>query len=323
MSRPGPRQAAWALLVLTTDAFRRLLRQGLVVRSLVFPGAIATFTLFATVLVFTSMQVPGRVALTSAMASEALVARVQAAGFDVDVVDDPAAWVAADRAALGTDGATLWIGAGAAPPLPLEAIIREELDTVWRPHLTTGARKARIQDKNAARPLAVLIGALFSMYGVVFSAGGVARDRSEGTLDAELAMAVPHVVHGMARWLSSTLILTLFYGFSVFLLNAAFGVDGPGAYTLHGGAACGIAAAIGLVVVGRSGLDKGFAGIMAAGLFSWMSLVGLGMTFASVGRYLPGVSLYIEDASPGLPVLFATLAGLAASVVFSRRTAVQ
>lgn len=310
-----------AFVLLSLDGMRRLLREGIVLRSLVFPVVLTILAVVGTVAVVLWIQAPRSLALSPEAAHPELVAAVEADGDRVVVVADPGQAVRDDEAAIGTDGTTLWIGNGGHPPLRLEAKVREHLGTVWRPYRPEAQRKASVQNDDAPRRLAVFIGALFALYGVVFGAGGVARDRDQGTLDAELAMPVPHVVVGFARWTSGTLVLSAFFAMSVGLVHAIMGVGDPTPLILHGGAACGASTAIGLLVIGRAGLDRGFAGPMSAGLVAVFGLAGAGLARGPM-QWVPIASLLARDASAWPPVLGAIALGVVAALAFARRTAV-
>ena len=80
---------------------------------------------------------------------------------------------------------------------------------------------------------------LFVLYGLVFGLGGVARDRDDGTLEMELSLPIPRWVGGMARWIASTLVLSVFYTVSVWMLAALLPVPGMGAVIRNGIAAAG------------------------------------------------------------------------------------
>jgi hypothetical protein len=134
---------------------------------------------------------------------------------------------------------------------------------------------------------------------------------------------VPHVVHGLSRWAAGTLVLAGFYALSVWALHALMGVGDVTGLVLHGVAAAGGATAIGLLVIGRSGLDKGFAGPMSAGLVIVFALLSTGIAQGRGGAILPIASMLVRDASPWPPLLASLLSGVVAAVVFARRTAVS
>ncbi|MCB9663026.1 MAG: hypothetical protein H6732_02860 [Alphaproteobacteria bacterium] len=312
-----------ALVLLTLDGIRRLLREGIVLRSLTFPVVLALFAVGGTVIAVLLLQPPPRLAIPPALDASPLAADVRADDWEVLVTDTPEEAVVDGTAALATDGTTLWIGAGGHPPLRLEAIVRTHLQTRWRPVQPPKRRAAEIQESEAPRQLAVFIGALFALYGVVFGAGSVARDRDEGTLDAELSTAVPHVVHGLARWLAGSLVLGGFYGLSVALVDAIMGVQDALQLALAGLASCAASTAVGLGVIGRAGLDRGFAGPMSAGLVAVFSVLSAGLADRAAGAYLPIASLVVRDASWPIPLGVACAMGIVASLAFARRTAVS
>jgi hypothetical protein len=309
-----------ALLLLTADHVRRLLREGIVLRSLVFPVTLVLVAVMGTVAFVVQVKPPQVAALSPDVATPELVQGIEGDGFAVRVTPDPGAAVRDGTAVIGTDGATLWIGQHQPPP-PLEERLRERLGASWRPHHPQQLRAAAIQGSDAPRQLAVFVCALFSLYGVVFGAGGIARDRDQGTLDAELSVALPHVVHGLARWLAGSVVLAGFYAVSVWALHAVMGVGDVNGIVLHGAAAAGAATAIGLLVIGRSGLDRGFAGPMSGGLVLVFGLLSAGLA-GGVARVLPIASVLAHDASPWPPLALAATTGLLAAVVFARRTAV-
>ncbi|MCB9679845.1 MAG: hypothetical protein H6733_00110, partial [Alphaproteobacteria bacterium] len=239
-----------AYVVLTADLVRRFLREGIVLRSLVFPVTLAVAALVGTVGVVLWLQPPLTLAVTADLATPELVAAVEADGWPVVVVDDPGQLVRDGDAALGSDGHAIWVGNGGQPPLSMESHLRKALGTSWRPDQPRAVRARAIRESDAPGRLAIFIGALFAMYGVVFGAGSVARDRDEGTLDAELSMPVPHVVHGFARWTAGTVVLGGFFSFSVYLLHAIMGIPEAPDLALKGTAAAAGATALGLIVVG-------------------------------------------------------------------------
>jgi hypothetical protein len=165
-----------------------------------------------------------------------------------------------------------------------------------------------------------LVAILFTLYGVVFGLGMVARDRDDGTLEAELALPLPHWVAGATRWLSATLVLSLFYAYSVILFDAIIGVADRGAMIRHGMAATGGATALGLVAVGKAGIKQGFSGPLAGGLTATMAVMGIGLAQPDIGSYLPLASLF-AGGSGWIPVGVSLGLGVLASWIFSVRSA--
>ena len=306
--------------MLTLDLTRRFLRERLILRSLVFPAALAILTIVITVGVVVWQRPPPAAAVTPEFASEAWLAEMKANKRIVFVTDDPRALVEDGTASLGTDGHTLWTGNGGQPYLPLEAPIRERLGTTWVPADTSEQRRKQIASNRPSANLMRFIAGLFAFYGVIFGAGSVARDTDEGTLDAELSTAIPTWVHGFARWAASTLVLSLFHALSALLFDSLLGVERLVPVIAHGTAAVGTATAIGLVVIGRAGMGRGFAGPMSLGLVLVVMILGLGMgDDTPVAPYLPIASVLAERDSL-VPLFVSLLTGFLAAHLFAWRT---
>lgn len=307
-----------ALFLLTATLGRRFLREGLVMRSLVWPAAITIGTLVATLGVVAATKDASIVAISPAVPAE-VAADLGAHGWTVRPADDPAALVRDGGAWAGTDGATIWATNGSIDLLELEAVLRAHRGAPWRPSARDALPQAA-ETEAFGRLLCQVLAVLFALYGVVFGLGSVARDRDDGTLEAELALPVPHWVPGMARWLAATAVLTLFFGLCVALFHAVMGVDAPWAMVRHGFAACGGAAAIGLMVVGAAGLEQGFSGPLAASLAIATGAIGFGLSLPTVGHVLPLASVFAGGSGWG-PAGAAIALGLFAAGVFSVRSA--
>ena len=141
-----------------------------------------------------------------------------------------------------------------------------------------------------------LVGLLFVLYGVVFGLGGVARDRDNGSLEAELALPVPRWVGGLARWIASSLVLGAFYAATVLLFSSMFPVRDCGAVVRHGVAAASVGVALGLSAVGSAGLKNGFSGPLAVAMTGATGLasVGAALTLA----WMPIASLLTNGSGP-------------------------
>jgi hypothetical protein len=315
-------RALRALGLLTVDLLRRLLREPIVLRSLVFPTVLCAVTIAATVLVTAVLWPPGRLAITAEAALPALVAEVEAGGWAVDVVDDPEPLVHAGDALVGTDGATIWTFRAGTESVRLDALVRKHLGAGWRMDVA-GSDRTRKRGARSAHSMMRVIGALFAFYGVVFGAGSVARDRDEGTFDAELALAVPMWVHPAARWLAGSTVLSLFFAFSVLLFEALLGSDSSGSLIVHGVASCFASTAIGLMVIGRAGLENGFVGPLSAGLVAAVSLIGFGAATSGPDRFLPIASLFAPNDSGFISLAVAGLFGAAAVAVFTARSTAE
>ena len=114
------------------------------------------------------------------------------------------------------------------------------------------------------------------MYGVVLGAGLVARDRDQGILEAEFSMPVPIWMHAASRWIASSLVLTIFLFFAIATFTAFLSMPDQGAIMRHGLAGTMASSALGLLVIGKGGLNQGFSGPVAAGLSTATFICGLG-----------------------------------------------
>lgn len=303
-----------AYLLLTASIFVRMLRESLVLRSMIWPGLVTSTTLAATLVVILTVRAGRSVALSHDIEPELRLA-LQEADFDLYEEEDPGASVRAGRYPLGTDGKTVFVY-GSPPSSPeLESIVRAHEGTWWRTVPTTlvEPKEADIQGDVACKILALL----FVLYGLVFGLGGVARDRDDGTLEAELSLPVPRITGGFARWTASSIIIASFYGVSVLLFNALLPISEYLSIIRHGAAASSAGVAIGIVAVGTAGIKQGFSGPFAAGM---TFATGLAIFGGSLGLdWLPIASLF-AGGSGWLSLANALLIGVIASWVYGLRT---
>lgn len=299
--------------MLTVSTTQRLLREGMILRSMIWPVAVVVGTLAATIVVMAFLRPPREVAVPPGCDPE-LVAIFEGSGFTVHTVADPRGAVEDERVSVATDGSHLWARGTSTLALEVEELVRIQVGSPWRPSsmelpsLTAGEEQGR--------RICRILGMLFVMYGAVFGLGSVARDRDNGTLEAELTLPVPRWVGGLARWTASVVLLSLFYALSVVMLAAVIGVRGPGTTILHGIAAIGGSVAIGLGVVGTAGLKQGFSGPFAAALTGVTGVAAVGLVGAD---WLPIASLFGEGDGY-TAVLISVGLGLLASAVYARRT---
>jgi hypothetical protein len=257
-----------ALLALTATHTTRFLRRGVVVRSMAFPAVLGIGTLLITLVVLAYLR-DNRVAMgPDAVELQQLVAD---AGFQVLVVDEPVAALDDGGAWAAWDGENLHI-----PPSPLalklEVVIREHLDTTWRPRPyinSPDVEDTRVFGFQLSRIFVVM----FILYGVVLGAAAVGRDRDDGSLDAERSTPIPPWMPGASRWMATTLILSGFLLASLFLLAAVWGGTGPD-YLVHSVAATGVASAIG---IGVAAVGRRLSRDLALGLTLVAGLTGLGL----------------------------------------------
>ncbi len=302
-----------ALFLLTVAAIQRLLREGMILRSMIWPAGVVVGTLAATIVVMALLKPSREIALPRDV-DPALRHRFDEAGFAIHDVVDPRAAVESDQVSVATDGRHLWARGTSTLALEAEEIVRFEAGSSWRPNPRD---LPDLEDgQTQGRRISRVLGMLFVMYGAVFGLGSVARDRDNGTLEAELVLPVPRWVGGMARWLASVFVLSMFYALTVTMLAAVVGVRQPAAMIGNGIAAVGGGVAIGLGVVGTAGLKQGFSGPFAAALTGVTGLAAFG--FVGV-EWLPIASLF-SDGDGTLALLTSAAFGIAASAIYARRT---
>ncbi|MBN2799002.1 MAG: ABC transporter permease subunit [Deltaproteobacteria bacterium] len=281
---------AWrALAALVLSLWLRLAREGLVVRAILFPLLLSAATLTATLGVVVMVAPLQTVAMTPA-AWEELRDDLPAHIFMPYLAEDPKEEVWTRRAWGGTDGHILWLRYGGQRANYLEGVIRRHRDAPWRQaevFSVSSTETVSVQGGQIAR----IMGALFTLYGVVFGVGMVARDREDGSLAAEFSLPIPRWVPGLARWIAGSSVLAAFFAYSVLLWSALFGVDEVGAIQRSGVAASLASVAVGLLVLGDARMGRGFSGALSKGLMVGAGLLGVGMAWPAVGVWLPIASL--------------------------------
>jgi len=287
-SPPRRRSTPHALALLTWAMIRRLAREGLVLRSLVFPTVLVVGTLLATIGIAAWVRWEPTVALAPEIADIAPALREH--GLRPVVVDDPEAAVKDQTAWAGVwDRKVLLTGSGP-KALMLESIVRQRAGAAWRPDVDVPKPPIGVALAMGHR-VVVLLAALFSLYGVVFGIGMVARDRDAGTLEIDLSLPVPRWVHGATRLITGTLALSLFLSLGIFMVEAVIGVSNGWALVRHGVATAAGATSIGLLSVGRGGLENGFTGPLTLGMTLATGLLGLGFGQAPFAAWVPLASI--------------------------------
>jgi ABC-2 family transporter protein len=302
-----------SLVLLTGMSIRRLLREGLVLRSMIWPGLVTCGTLAVTLIIFSAVR-PARVVAVPLDADPAVVSALTSADFLVRPVRDVAASVAGCRPNLGTDGHHLHVCGTPPSALELEALLRTRLGAPWKP---VAMRPPDPKTENLHGDLACrILALLFVLYGLVFGLGGVARDRDDGSLEAELSLPIPRFVGGLARWLASSAILAVFFSASVLGFSSLIAMEGTWDVVRHGIAASAVGVALGLSVVGTAGLKNGFSGPFAAAM-SWAT--GLAVVGWSLDLWwLPIGSLFTADS--GWTALgVALILGLGSGALYGHR----
>lgn len=306
-----------ALLLLTASLVQRLMRERLVLRSMIWPTALTLITLVLTLLLMSFRTSAPRFVVDPSV-PPSLVEAMEARNWEI-FEGDPYSVMLEGRALAGTDGRTIWTRGAGPLTLELESLLREHHGAPWRP--AAPARRPPSDGRSSgADLLCKILAVLFSLYGAVFGLGAVARDRDDGSLDSELSLPVPHWVPGMARWAAATVVTTTFYGLAVAAFHAIMGVSSPWSFFRHGFAAAGGSAAIGLMVVGGAGLKRGFSGPMSASLALVTGCMGLWWIAPELGRVLPIASV-LAGGSGWAPSGAALALGLLSAAVFSVRSA--
>jgi ABC-type Na+ efflux pump permease subunit len=299
----------------TVDLVRRLMREKHVVRSLLWPIALVPITLMFTVFGFVWLEGDWPVGV-QAGADPSVATALRDAGFTPVEVADARSAVLNGTTRTATDGQTVWAASMRGRALQIERALRVRAGADW---MVARARPPVADQSQGSRVMGV-IGVLFVLFGVVFGAGMVARDRDDGTLEAELALGVRRWVHGAARWVAGSVVLLAHYALAVLVLHAILGVEGAWQVARHGIAACAGSVAVGLLVVGRAGLKAGFSGPLASGLALASGLVAVGLVAPAVGGWLPIASM-LAGGDGFAPLVGALALGAAAIAVFTRRSA--
>lgn len=250
-----------AVTYLVAGLLRRMAREGLVVRSLAWPPAIVLLTLVGTMGVLATFNAPAPVAIP-VDADSALEHAIRAAGYEVTRTEAPADEVASGRLRVATDGATIWSSLGSRESLEVEGALRTLAGARWLPESPPRLPSAA-QVGQSGRSICRVLTLLYVLYAVVFTLGGVLRDRANGTLEAELALPMPRWASGVARWFAATWVAGLFCALSVVLVSATVGIDNLGATIRHGIAGCNAAAGIGLVTAASARSKRGFSASFA------------------------------------------------------------
>lgn len=307
---------------MTLALMRRAIREGIVLRSFVVPGAIAVLGLLVTMIATVALSPASRVGIPQD-APEGMEALFEAEDIEVVRFADPEAAVENRLVDVAVLPGRLVLDTRSAQPLVAERAARTALGGHWRPAFSLAERKERIPPPQPAQVIVRMLAGLFCLYGVVFGAGGIARDRSEGLLDVELAVGVPHTLVAVARWTSSVLVILLPLLATIAAVDAVLWVEGAFALALHAMAGVGAAVAIGIIAVGQADLDRGFSGPLATGLGSLIAFMAAG-TLPVLGTFVPiGSIVTASPDSPSLPALLgAGVLAVASWWSFSHRTAV-
>jgi hypothetical protein len=311
----GPRWAA-AFPALLQALLMRLLREGMLVRALVWPGALVGLALIGSALLVALLTRNPAIAVDDPN----LVAPFEQAGFDVSLVDDPArslrdgdvrraTWVEGGRRVLG-------LSVAGRDGLRAEAILRDAIGAGWRLDVPPPPGRSADLDGQSTR-LAALVAVLYALYGIVLGAGALVRDREQGVLEVDLSLPHPAWVHGLARQLAPALALGLGLLATLWLVGALLGLPESGRWWREGTCAATATVSLGTLLaagwrgplLGRGGAADGLTVPLSRGLTGTTSLLALGWAAPEVGRFLP-VSSLAALAQGAAPAFSTPLVGL-------------
>jgi hypothetical protein len=310
------RTLGWA----TRGLVVRLLREPILIRSLIWPPAVVVGALGGTIALALALAAPPRVGLTAE--AQKLGPALAAEGWVVVVgVTDPDAAVQSGSVTAATDGVAIWTRGDATA---VERVLRRATGAAWypasAPPVDAAAPEPATETLGGWDLFAVpprLIALLYTLYGAVFGLASVARDRDDGSLQAELATGNPWWVFGAARWLAPTLVLGVAASGTIALLGAILGGDSTGAIFRHAWASVGGATAVGLIAVGHRGMAQGMSTALSAALVAVTALIAVGVRAPALGVCLPIASL-AAGGEGWLPLGGAVLAGGASAMAFAR-----
>ncbi len=293
----------------------RLLREGLVVRALAWPGIVCALAMVGTAGGYAMWGTSPSVVV----ADPALAKQMTEHGFTAELSEDPqkeirnhrairAVWRENDRWVLGR----VWPGRAT---LRLESLLREIAGARWR--IDIPPLEARPTDVDyQAHLIAGVIGLFFTLYGVVMGAGTVFRDRGNGCLESELSLPLPFWMHGAARIAALSVVLVPALCTTLLVLHGLLGIDSLSTWMLHDCLAALTGGVLGLAATSGPKSDKGFSAPLSRALATTIALIGAGWALPQLGRWLPLSSIGaflagLDPAATAAPLALAA-AGAAA-----------
>lgn len=300
-----------AFVALTAIYIRRMTREPMVLRSLLFPGFLTIGTLLATLMTVSIVRAPPVVALPPDYHNPELEASLT--GHSVGIVrsDDIMASAESGWARAGTDGDQIYSRGPTIEAALVESVLRKQRGSAWQLDPVIDLPGADFGGRTASR-IGRLLGSVFALYGIVLGAGMLARDRDDGTLGVEFTLPIARWIPGAARFAAGSLLLTAFIIPSLLLVDSMFGMIDRVAVATHTIAACNAGLAFGIFGVAQAGARGGFAGPLAAALVGDFALFVLGQFFPSVQEWLPIAS--INASGSGAVPLLVSIAGGALAV---------
>ena len=291
---------------LTITALKRLIRRGMLMRALAWPGLLTALSLLGSAAASGALQAGPEIAASDPV----LVAALSERG--LSVVDDPdpqtavssgrarrAAWWSGDQAVLALDVRRTLIGGGG-DNLRAEGALRDLVEAPWR--ISVVSPPTRTADlERSVRWMAGLVSVLFTLYGVVIGLASLAGDRTTGVLEAELTLPVPTWMHPAARLLACSIALSVSMGATLLLLDALIGVADLHTWWLHGTAAAVAAAGVGIGALPAGVSGSGCSTALSRALVVCTALLGAGAAFPMLS-VLPMASLgaLAAGSEPGL-----------------------
>jgi hypothetical protein len=248
----------------------------------------------------------------------------EAEEFDVRIEEDPESLLRSGKAlrAVWREGEAIVLGygMGGRATLIAEKIVRDLADAPWR--IEVPELEARPDDVDRQTGMmAGIIGLLYTLYGVVMGAGSLYRDRSSGFVESELALARPRWLPAASRIVSLSVLLTIGLAATLLMLDALLPISDVRTWILHGSAAAACGGTLGLYLVARNSLDRGFSAPLSRALIAAMALLGMGWMQPEVGRVLPICSLgaFMAGAAPAaLAVALAFVVAIAIAMATAR-----
>ena len=308
-----------AVPLLIAALLARLVREGLLLRALVWPGLLSAVSLVGTALVVGVL----RGAPTVAVADPALAPLLERGGFGSHVVADPLAEFESgrvDKALVPTEkGLRLMTRTTSQELRNIESIARDAIGAQWRIEIEPEPPPADL--RMPTRMVAALVAILFTLYGVVLGAAVLYRDRQEGVIEAELSLPLPIWIHAFARLLATCVGLVVAYVTTLALLDGLLGIYQLGPWLLQGSAATITGAALGLGAMAL-GKSESFSTPLSKALIASMALLFAGNSGAAFAAWTPIASMgtLLVGGTPGIvPLALSFVAGAGATFIFHRR----
>jgi hypothetical protein len=302
----------------------RLMREGLVVRALVWPGLLTALSVFISAS-YTVTWKGGNYIYTN---EPELVRPLEEEGFEVTVMDNPETVMLDRRAdrAVWREGDKLVLGVTWTESLKsrAEARLRDVTEERWRLQLPPAQQRQRNRDD--LRPItgviAGIVGLLFTLYGVVIGTGALYRDRSSGVLESDLALPIPRWVHAVARMLALAVVLGPAMIVSLLVVDSLLAMHQLRWWMVDGFFAAVAGGALGIGLMARADARRGFSTPLSQALMGSMALISLGYAAAGIGHYLPIMSLgsaFANQHSSWTVVPLTLLIAAAVAADFHRR----